>query len=94
MQVFYLNKLNKHFGGGIPIRFDLIKFSKRLAGKERAIFKHLFYYLAPPFQSSNPSEQEKTKKKRYDSFIERLSQSNEITIRKGRCQKIKDIVLP
>ena len=85
----FLSKVNKEFGGGIPNKFDILKFVKQITGKENLIFNHLFYYTAPPFQSNNPSNDEKKRRERYDKFIENLRQSNEITIREGRCQRLR-----
>ena len=86
----FLSKLGKHFGGGIPIKYNILKFVKQLVGKEKMIFKHLFYYTAPPYQSNKPNESQKKRKERYDSFIKKLSLEQEITIHEGRCQRIKE----
>lgn len=86
----FLSKVSRHFGGGISLRYDLLKFVKNLSGRENLIFKHLFYYTAPPFQSKNPSLDERKRKENYDKFIERLLKNkDEITIREGRVQRIK-----
>jgi len=85
----FLSKVSKHFGGGTPLRYDLLKFSKNITGKEDLVFKHLFFYTAPPFQSSKPNKNEKVRKQKYDSFIKKLSIEDCITIRSGRCQRVK-----
>lgn len=85
----FLSKVSKHFGGGIPLKYDLLKFAKNLSGKENLIFKQLFYYTAPPFQPNNPNKQESERKERHDRFVERLRSNQEITVREGRCQRIK-----
>jgi len=48
----FLSKVTKHFGGGIHLRYNLLKFAKNLSGKEDLIFKQLLYYTAPPFHIS------------------------------------------
>jgi len=86
----FISKVSMFFGGGIPLKYRFIKFAKNLTGKENFIFKHLFFYTAPPFQSIKPNNDEKGRKKRYDSFIKSLSLEEDITIREGRCQKINN----
>ena len=85
----FLSKVSHKLGEGHYFRYDLLKFSKRLAGKQNLIFKHLFFYNAPPFQSSNPSPDEKKRKEEYDSFVQKLNKNKEVTIREGRCQRLK-----
>lgn len=85
----FLSKVSKKLGDGHYFKYDLLKFSKRLADKQNSIFKHLFFYNAPPFQSKNPSTQERKRKEEYDSFVQKLNQNEEVTIREGRCQRLK-----
>jgi len=85
----FLSKVSKHFGGGISLRYDLLKFAKNLCGKENLIFKQLFYYTAPPFQTKSPSKEDRKRKENYDKFVEKIGVSNEITIREGRVQRVK-----
>ena len=84
----FLDKLTKLLGDGKRLKFDKLKFAKRLAAKQNLAFKHLFYYTCPPFQSENPSETERRMKEGYDKFILALSKNKDITVRQGRCQKI------
>ena len=85
----FLSKVSHKLGEGHYFRYDLLKFSKRLAGKQNFILKHLFFYNAPPFQSSNPPPDEKKRKEEYDSFVQKLNKNKEVTIREGRCQRLK-----
>ncbi len=85
----FLSKVSYKLGGGHYFKYDLLKFSKRLSGKQKLIFKHLFFYNAPPFQSSKPSDEENKRKEEYDSFVQRLNQNKDVTIREGRCQRLK-----
>ncbi|MFH1587895.1 MAG: NYN domain-containing protein [Candidatus Diapherotrites archaeon] len=84
----YLSKLSKHFGKGKYLKIDLIKFAKYLSIKQNLWCEHIFYYTAPPFQSSNPTEKESKLKSGYDSFISKLKDKKEISVREGRLQKI------
>ncbi len=85
----FLSKVSYELGEGHYFKYDLIKFSKLLSGKIELIFKHLFFYNAPPFQSSIPSEEEKRRKTDYDEFNVKLGRDKEATIREGRCQRLK-----
>ena len=87
----FLSKLNKHFGNGKYIKYDLIKFAKNLAKKQNLSCKHIFYYNAPPFQGTPPTLEQRKKKEGYDKFIKILSKNKEITIREGRLQRLKII---
>jgi len=83
----FLSKLSRYFGKGKYLVYDLISFSKNLAEQQNLEVKKIFYYTAPPFQSHNPSTEEKLRKDKYDRFIRKLSHKN-LIIREGRCQKI------
>ncbi len=85
----FLSKVSHKLGKGHYFKYDLLKFSKKLASKQELIFKHLFFYNAPPFQSSKPSKEEKKRKEEYDSFVQKLNSNKEVTIREGRCQRLK-----
>lgn len=86
----FLSKVSYKLGEGHYFKYDLLKFARHLCGKRQLIFKHLFFYNAPPFQSPSPTKEEKKKKEEYDFFIQKLKQVNEeVTIREGRCQRLK-----
>jgi len=85
----FLSKVSYKLGEGHYFKYNLLKFVKNLAGKQDLIFKHLFFYNSPPFQSSKPSKQENKRKEDYDSFTQKLNQNKEVTIREGRCQRLK-----
>lgn len=84
----FLSKLSKYFGKGKYLKFDRFLFAKSLAERERLILKDVFLYLAPPFQSANPSEDEEKRKVGYDTLIDKLKQRG-IIVREGRCQRLK-----
>jgi uncharacterized LabA/DUF88 family protein len=84
----FLSKVSYKLGEGHYFKYDLLKFAKMLTGKQKLIFKHLFLYNAPPFQSNPSTKDERARKESYDSFKQKLSQSKEATVREGRCQNI------
>lgn len=84
----FLSKLSKHFGGGKYLKNNIINLSKLYAKKEKLECNHIFYYTAPPFQSSKPTKEENRRKENYDNFIKVLSRDKIITVREGRCQRI------
>lgn len=84
----FLSRLSKYFGNGYYLKFDRSSFSKELANKQKLKCIKIFLYTAPPFQSPNPTKEEEIKKYGYDKFINKLKQNN-ITIREGRCQRLK-----
>jgi len=85
----FLSKLSKHFGKGNYIKYDIIEFAKRLAINQNLFCKKIFYYNAPPFQSERPTEQEAERFRKYEKFIEKISKDNLISIKEGRCQRLK-----
>ncbi|MBS3077125.1 NYN domain-containing protein [Candidatus Pacearchaeota archaeon] len=85
----FLSKLSRYFGSGKYLNYDIISFSKNLAAKQKLACEHIYYYTAPPFQSDNPTKTEAEKYKKYESFKNQLSKSQIISIREGRCQRLK-----
>ncbi len=83
----YLSKISKCFGKGKYLKVDILKFAQYLAIKQSLWCQHVFYYDAPPFQSHNPNAKEIRMKAGYDSFIDKLKRTKEITVREGRLQK-------
>ncbi len=84
----FLSKLSRYFGKGKYLIYNIIKFSENISKKHTLKCEKIFYYTAPPFQSHNPSREERTRKDKYDSFIKKLSENSKVIIREGRCQKI------
>jgi uncharacterized LabA/DUF88 family protein len=86
----FLSKVSRELGEGHYFKYDLLKFSKLICGRNNLVFSHLFFYNAPPYQSSFPTLNEKKRKEEYDSFISKLTfDKNIVTVREGRCQRIK-----
>jgi len=63
---------------------------RNLCDKEKLNLKHLFVYMAPPFQSWTPTEEEKIRKRKYDKIKKMLDKKEWATIREGRCQRLFD----
>lgn len=86
----FLSKVSYELGEGHYFKYDLLQFSKNLCGNQNSIFKHLFFYNAPPYQCNEPTENERKRKEDYDSFISKLSSNECVTIREGRCQRLRE----
>jgi len=86
----FLSRLSKYFGKGNYIKFKKIDFIKNLAKKKDLFVKHTFYATAPPFQSGNPTEEERRRKEGYDKFKSKFSNRKDFTILEGRCQRTKN----
>ena len=84
----FLSKLSKYFGKGKYLKYNIVKFAKSLAEKEKLDLKKIFYYTAPPFQSEPLLKEERIRKEKYDKFIKKISENN-VVVREGRCQRLK-----
>lgn len=85
----FLSKLSGYLGSGKYLKYDIIKFSKHIAQKQNSVCKHIYYYTAPPFQSNKPTKEESDRYRRYENFKRNLSKDKIISIREGRCQRLK-----
>ena len=63
---------------------------RNICKNEKLNLKHLFVYMAPPFQSRTPTKDEKHRKINYDNIKKMLDKKKWVTVREGRCQKIFD----
>jgi uncharacterized LabA/DUF88 family protein len=86
----FLSKVSRELGEGHYFKYDLLKFSKLLCGNLGSMFKHLFFYNAPPYQNTNPNENQRKRKEEYDSFVNKMNLDESVTIREGRCQRVKN----
>ncbi len=85
----YLSFISKHFGKEKPLKYRIEKFAANLAKAKNLECKKIYFYTAPPFQSSKPSKEENKRKANYDKFVNKLSNIEPpIIVREGRCQKI------
>lgn len=86
----YLSLVSKYFGKGKYLKIDLFLFANYLASKQNLVCSKLFYYTAPPYQSSQPTIKENKLKAGYDSFINKIKSNHKIVLREGRLQKLGD----
>ena len=83
----YLSKISKHFGGGKYLKIDISQFAIDMAKSQGFWCKEIYFYTAPPFQSSPSTKEEDERKANYDKFVAKLRKLN-IVVREGRLQKI------
>lgn len=85
----YLSYISKFLGGGQPVRYKLEIFAKNICGAFNLGCKEIFFYVAPPYQSPKPTEEENKRKASYDRFIKKLKTVKPtVHVREGRLQKI------
>lgn len=84
----FLSKVSEHFGNGKYLVYDVLTFSKNLSHQQRLLCKQVYYYTAPPFQSTMPTKEEERKRDGYDRFINKLKEKG-VVVREGRCQRLK-----
>lgn len=85
----YLSKISKHLGGGTYLSFDYNQFAITLARENNLWCNSVFYYTAPPFISSPPTENEKARQRGYDKLMAALRRIPNFNVREGRCQKVE-----
>lgn len=87
----YLYFISKHFGKGKSLRYKIENFAINLAKSKGFECKKIYFYTAPPYQSSKPTQEENNRKANYDKFISKLRNTKpQIIVKEGRCQKIGD----
>ena len=85
----YLSFISKYFGKDKPLKYKIEKFATNLAKSKDFECKKIYFYTAPPYQSSKPTKEENKRKANYDKFINKLRNTKPlIIIKEGRCQKI------
>lgn len=87
----YLSLISKFLGKGKPLIFDINKFAKSIATKQKLNLSKVIYYTAPPYESPKPTKSEISKKSKYQKFVNKLGQIPNFMVREGRCQKIDNI---
>jgi uncharacterized LabA/DUF88 family protein len=81
--------LHQHYN---DLAIDFLAFSEELCkGCERF---RTYYYICPPYQSSNPTEAERKRKADMDRFLERLKLHPRFENRLGRLQRTNDPTHP
>ncbi len=85
----YLSYISKYFGKGKPLKYKIEKFVINICNELNLFCEEIYYYTAPPYKSSIPTDSEKQRQRNYDKFISKLKLVKpKIIIREGRCQKI------
>ncbi len=85
----YLSYISKYFGEGKPLKYKIEKFVVNICNELNLFCEEIYYYTAPPYKSSVPTDSEKQRQRNYDRFISKLKLVKpKIIIREGRCQKI------
>ncbi len=86
----YLSRLNKDVfcdGNGKPFRVDYGKIGQILAGRHSCELFRTYYYNCPPYLSHLPTEEEKTKQKKFDQFVFNLKKLDRFIVRLGKLKK-------
>jgi len=83
----YLSFISKFFGKGKYLKYKIDVFAKNLAKSRKLECKKIYFYTAPPYQDSTPTEDDAKRKASYDKFTSKLKEVG-IIVREGRCQKI------
>lgn len=86
----YLQKISKHLGKDEPLKYDIKELANTLAKQNNLWCSKVFFYTAPPYLSSNPSEQEKQRRSNYDRFANAMKKIPDFCFREGRCQKAEE----
>tara|TARA_Y100000310_G_scaffold338029_1_gene426599 strand:- start:111 stop:404 length:294 start_codon:yes stop_codon:yes gene_type:complete len=72
----YLSFISKYFGKGKPLKYKIENLAKNLAKSKGFECKKIYFYTAPPFQSSKPKAEENKRKANYDKFINKIRNTN------------------
>lgn len=86
----FFRLLKRYFQEKTNKKLRFLQTFRNISKKENLNLKHLFIYMCPPFQSINPINEEKDRKKKYDNHKKMLDSKKWVTVREGRCQKIFD----
>src|SRR3989344_3583533 len=84
----YLGEISKRFSNNRGyLKVDILNLSKYISIKIGCWMRETYYYTAPPFQGTPPTDNESKFKAGYDKFISKLRKDG-IIVREGRVQKI------
>ena len=84
----YLSFISKYFGKGKPLGNKIEKFAQNIAKIKNLEVEEIYFYTAPPYQSSTSTIEENKRRANYDKFILKLREVKpKINIREGRVQK-------
>lgn len=85
----FFKLVKRHFQKKINKKLKFLQTFRNICKKENLFLKHLFVYMAPPYQSEIPDRKENILKQNYDNMKKMFSKKNWITIRERRCQRLK-----
>jgi uncharacterized LabA/DUF88 family protein len=86
----FFKLIKKHFEEQTQSKKKFLQTFRNICKKENFKMKHLFVYMAPPFQSNIPTVFENHLKKKYDNIKKMLDNKKWVTVREGRCQILFD----
>lgn len=88
----YVYKIIKEFEKkyGEKYVIDYNQFAITLAKSLNFWAKKIYYYTAPPYQSPNPTDEERRRLRGYKVVMNRYRRIPGFNIREGRCQKINE----
>jgi len=75
---------------GVKYKLDYNQFAITLAKSLNKWLTKVYYYTAPPYQSSYPTEDEKIRLEKYVKVMNQYKKIKNFEVREGRCQKIND----
>ena len=76
--------INKNYRINIPKFIELVLKESKI---EPGSLLRTYLYTAPPFQSSNPTPEEKDRYKKFQSFLDYLQKQDSLEVRLGRTEK-------
>ncbi|MFH0712076.1 MAG: NYN domain-containing protein [archaeon] len=85
----FFGLVKKHFQKETKKRGCFLQTFRNICKNENLNLKHLFFYTAPPYQNKISDNKEDFLKKKYDLLVKMLKNKKWITVREGRCQRLK-----
>ena len=85
----FFKLVKKHFQKKLNKKLKFMKTFRNICEKEKLFLERLFIYMAPPYQSEMPTGKEDKLKQNYDNMRKMLSKKDWVTIREGRCRRLK-----
>jgi uncharacterized LabA/DUF88 family protein len=87
----FLKVVNSHFKNTENKAFqkDIFRICKRIADKEKCDLRHVYFYTAPPYLDDQSGRRDIELRRRYEKFVRVLGKNRKVTIREGRCQRLK-----
>ena len=88
----YLSKISKHLGQGKYLKYNIHTLAINLAKAYDLWCQDIYYYTAPPFQGSPPTEEQAKRKSSYDKYKREIESKLPTTrVKEGRCQFVNGI---